>query len=285
MTEQPLVEISALDISFTTKSGRVDAVRGVSFTMGRERLGIVGESGSGKSLTARCLLGILPANAEVRSRHIVFDGIRVDTAGEAEMRRLRGRRIGMILQDPKYSLNPLLTVSQQLCEMFSIHRVGNRAEARAKAIDLLRAVGFTDADRVMASYPHELSGGMGQRAMIAMMLMTDPDLIVADEPTSALDVTVKLKVLDTMDRMVRERRMGLVLISHDLNLVAAYCDRILIMYRGRVVETLNSPDLAAARHPYTRALVDSLPRLDCQVDRLKTLDRGADWTRWENAGA
>jgi peptide/nickel transport system ATP-binding protein len=285
MTEQPLVEISELDISFATKAGRVDAVRGVSFIMGRERLGIVGESGSGKSLTARSLLGILPANAQIRARHIVFDGVRVDAAGETEMRRLRGRRIGMILQDPKYSLNPLLTVSQQLCEMFAIHRLGGRAEAKAKAVDLLRAVGFTDADRIMASYPHELSGGMGQRAMIAMMLMTDPDLIVADEPTSALDVTVKLKVLDTMDRMVRERRMGLILISHDLNLVAAYCDRILIMYRGRVVEKLDSADLAAARHPYTRALVDSLPRLDRPVDRLKTLDRGADWTRPENAGA
>jgi peptide/nickel transport system ATP-binding protein len=281
----PLVQVSDLRISFETRDGQVEAVKGVSFEMGRERLGIVGESGSGKSLTARSLLGVLPGEAKVTSTAMSFDGIPIDPQEKSALAGLRGRRIGMVLQDPKFSLNPLMTVSRQITEMYAIHRLGDRRQAREKAVSVLHSVGLTDHERVLGCYPHELSGGMGQRVMIAMMLMTDPDLIVADEPTSALDVTVKLRVLRTLDAMVRQRQMGLILISHDLNLVAEFCDRILVMYKGRIVDALAAAELAQTRHPYTRALLDSLPRLNHRVDRLRIFDREGHWNVQGDADA
>jgi peptide/nickel transport system ATP-binding protein len=193
------------------------------------------------------------------------------------MRAIRGRRIAMILQDPKFSLNPVMTVGRQVAEAYRIHTRASPAEARRRTLAMLEAVRIRDPARVFGLYPHEVSGGMGQRVMIAMMLIGDPDLLIADEPTSALDVTVAMQVLAIVDDLVGRRGMGLVFISHDLNLVAGFCDRILIMYAGRIVETCRARELNEARHPYTRALLESLPRIDAPRAELATMTRDAAW--------
>jgi peptide/nickel transport system ATP-binding protein len=193
------------------------------------------------------------------------------------MRAIRGARIGMILQDPKYALNPVKTVGRQIAEAFTVHRRASGREARERTLAMLDAVKIRDPRRVYDLYPHEVSGGMGQRVMIAMMLIPEPDLLIADEPTSALDVTVRLSVLRILDDLVSERGLGLLFISHDLNLVATFCDRVLIMYAGRVVESLPAAELPQARHPYTRGLLDSLPRPDAPRARLPVLTRDPAW--------
>jgi peptide/nickel transport system ATP-binding protein len=198
-------------------------------------------------------------------------------ASKATWRALRGRRMTMVMQDPKFSLNPVMTVGRQIMEAYRAHLPASRAEARDKTLAMLEAVQIRDPLRVFAAYPHELSGGMGQRAMIAMMLITDPDLLVADEPTSALDVTVQLQVLAILDRLVGERGMGLIFISHDLRLVASFCDRVLVMYAGKVVEEVKAKDLKAARHPYTQGLLGCLPSIGGSVRPLPTLRREAAW--------
>ena len=217
-----LVDVANLWISFPTQQGPAPAVRGVSFTLGVEKLGIVGESGSGKSLTARSILRLLPSNAEVSAERISFDGIDVMRATEAEMRAIRGRRAGLILQDPKFSLNPVMTAGEQIAEAWRAHRKGTRRQAREAALELLAQVQIRDPARVAGSYPHELSGGMGQRVMIAMMLAPDPELMIADEPTSALDATVQAEILRLVEDLVSRGGMGLILISHDLPLVSAF---------------------------------------------------------------
>jgi peptide/nickel transport system ATP-binding protein len=262
MTGAPLVEVEALRIAFRGDRGPVEAVRGVSFAVGRERLGIVGESGSGKSLTARALLGLTPPGARVSAQRLAFDGVDLRDADEATWRGLRGRRIGMVLQDPKFALNPVMRVGEQIGEALRAHgRVSARA-ARERVLDMLEAVRIRDPERVYRAYPHELSGGMGQRAMIAMMLIADPDLLIADEPTSALDVTVQQQVLSILDDLVARRGMALIFISHDLPLVASFCDRVLVMRRGEIVESCAANALDEARHPYTRSLLAAVPRLD-----------------------
>ena len=183
----------------------------------------------------------------------------------------------MVMQDPKFSLNPVMRVGDQIVEAYRLHSRAGRATARAKALEMLEAVRIRDPERVFQSYPHEVSGGMGQRIMIAMMLAPDPEILIADEPTSALDVSVRTEVLNIMDLLVRDRGMGLIFISHDLNLVAQFCDRVLIMYAGRIVETLPAQDLHQARHPYTQGLLNSLPRLDAPQDRLPVLQRQDSW--------
>ena len=272
-----LLEVENLRVSFATETGEVEAVRGVSFTLGRERLGIVGESGSGKTVTGRSVLRLIRPPGRIAADRMIFDGQDLMAAGEREMRALRGRRIGMVMQDPKYSLNPVMTVGEQLTEGLRRRDRTGRAEARRKAIAALEAVQIRDPDRVMGAYPHELSGGMGQRVMIAMMLIPEPDLLIADEPTSALDVTVQAEVLAILDGLVRERGMGLIFISHDLRLVARFCDRVLVMYRGRVVEEIAAADLMAARHPYTQGLLDCLPRIGGDRGPLPVLDRSGGW--------
>ncbi|MBP9184202.1 MAG: ABC transporter ATP-binding protein [Fuscovulum sp.] len=272
-----LLEVQNLRVTFDTETGPVEAVRGVSFSLGRERLGIVGESGSGKTMTGRAVLRLIRPPGRISADRMVFDGQDLIRASERDMRALRGKRIGMVMQDPKYSLNPVMTVGRQLTEGLRLRDGLGRRDATAKAIAALEAVQIRDPERVMEAYPHELSGGMGQRVMIAMMLIPEPDLLIADEPTSALDVTVQAEVLSILDNLVRDRGMGLIFISHDLRLVARFCDRVLVMYKGRIVEEIAARDLMAARHPYTQGLLNCLPRIGGPRAPLPGLDRTGAW--------
>ena len=274
-----LLSVKNLRVTFDTETGPVQAVRGVSFDLGRERLGIVGESGSGKTMTGRAVLRLIRAPGRIEADAMTFDSQDLMAASEPDLRALRGRRIAMVMQDPKFSLNPVMKVGAQLMEGLRQRDNAPRAEARAKAIAALEAVQIRDPERVMDSYPHELSGGMGQRVMIAMMLIPDPDLLIADEPTSALDVTVQAEVLNILDDLVKTRGMGLIFISHDLRLVARFCDRVLVMYKGKIVEELAAKDLLQAKHPYTQGLLNCLPRIGGSRGPLPALDRNADWAR------
>lgn len=274
-----LLSVKNLRVTFDTETGPVQAVRGVSFDLGRERLGIVGESGSGKTMTGRAVLRLIRAPGRIEADAMTFDGQDLMAASEPDLRALRGRRIAMVMQDPKFSLNPVMKVGAQLMEGLRQRDHATRAEARAKAIAALEAVQIRDPERVMEAYPHELSGGMGQRVMIAMMLIPDPDLLIADEPTSALDVTVQAEVLNILDDLVKTRGMGLIFISHDLRLVARFCDRVLVMYKGKIVEELAAKDLLQAKHPYTQGLLNCLPRIGGSRGALPALDRNADWAR------
>jgi peptide/nickel transport system ATP-binding protein len=274
-----LVDIENLHVAFRTDDGGwKDAVRGISFSLGREKLGIVGESGSGKSLTGRSLLGVLPPYAKMTADRLSFDGIDLQTATPRLRRSLRGGRMGMILQDPKFSLNPVMRVDAQIVEAI---RIGDKkisgSDAYRKALQTLEAVHIREPERVARLYPHELSGGMGQRVMIAMMVVREPDLLIADEPTSALDVSVRNQVLSILDELVTRRGMGLIFISHDLNLVSKFCDRVIVMYAGRIVETIEASRLHEATHPYTRGLLSCLPRIDGPLEPLPTLQREASW--------
>ena len=302
---ESLLAVEDLRVSFPSRDGGLtEAVRGVSFTLGRERLGIVGESGSGKSQTGRAILGLSAAEAQISARRLEFKGLDLLRCSAQRRRELRGGRIAMVLQDPKYSLNPVMSIGAQISETLRAHQQLSKAEARAKVLQALAAVSIDDPERVYKLYPHEVSGGMGQRAMIAMMLIAGPELLIADEPTSALDVTVQLQVLAILDKLVdgrtpldhrdamvvpqgerghlgrpgvSPRGMGLIFISHDLRLVASFCDRILVMYCGRVVEEVLAKDLQQAKHPYTRGLLNCLPLLGQARHPLPTLDRQAEW--------
>jgi peptide/nickel transport system ATP-binding protein len=274
-----LLDVRNLRVTFDTETGPVQAVRGVSFSLGRERLGIVGESGSGKTITGRAVLRLIRPPGRIEADEMTFDGQDILRASERDMRALRGKRIGMVMQDPKYSLNPVMSVGRQLTEGLRLRDGLGRADAEAKALAALKAVQIRDPERVLVSYPHELSGGMGQRVMIAMMLIPEPDLLIADEPTSALDVTVQAEVLSILDALVRDRGMGLIFISHDLRLVARFCDRVLVMYKGRVVEELAAANLMAAQHPYTRGLLNCLPRIGGPRAPLPGLDRTGAWAQ------
>ncbi|MDW9704781.1 ATP-binding cassette domain-containing protein [Sinorhizobium meliloti] len=273
----PLLTVEDLRVRFPTRTGVVEAVRGVSFTLGRERLGIVGESGSGKSQTGRAIMGLTPPHAEVTAKRLAFEGIDLLSASPKLRRDLRGKRIAMILQDPKYSLNPVMSIGRQIVETLRRHEKVGRAEARERALDMLAAVQIRDASRVFDLYPHEVSGGMGQRAMIAMMLVAGPELLIADEPTSALDVTVQLEVLAILDKLVAERGMGLIFVSHDLRLVSSFCDRVLVMYAGRIVEEIAASELGNAKHPYTRGLLNCMPVIGGDRHPLPVLDRKPEW--------
>ena len=272
-----LLSIEDLRVSFTTPKGVVEAVRGIDFELAQERLGIVGESGAGKSQTGRAILRLTSGNGRIDAKHMEFDGIDLLGVSERRMRSIRGNRISMIMQDPQYSLNPVMTVGSQIAEAYLVHANASKREARDRALDMLETVRIREPEKVYHLYPHEVSGGMGQRIMIAMMLIPEPDLMIADEPTSALDVTVQLQVLALLDDMVTQRGMGLILISHDLNLVASFCDRVLVMYGGRIMEALDAKDLHSAQHPYTRGLIDCLPRLDGSHEQLRVLQRDPAW--------
>jgi peptide/nickel transport system ATP-binding protein len=271
------LEVQDLSVRFAGRDGLVDAVRNVSFTLGREKLAIVGESGSGKSTVGRSLLRLHPASARIDATRLRFGDTDLLAASEREMRAIRGRRMSMIMQDPKYSLNPVMRVGDQVAEALLVHRKLPRAQARERVIAMLEAVRIRDPQRVYDSYPHEISGGMGQRIMIAMMLIPEPEVVIADEPTSALDVSVRMQVLAVLDELITQRGLGLIFISHDLNLVRSFCDRVLVMYAGRVVESIAAAELGNARHPYTRALLAAVPDLDRPRAVLPVLQRDPRW--------
>lgn len=274
-----LLELEQLQIRFPTAHGvPVEAVRGVSLRLERhERVGIVGESGSGKSLTGRALLGLVPYPGQVQAQRLQFAEQDLLRYSARQWRAVRGKRMAMILQDPKYSLNPVQRIGQQLQEALRL-RLGLRgAVLRQHTLAALEAVRIRDPLRVVRAYPHELSGGMGQRVMIAMMVAGGPELLIADEPTSALDVTVQLQVLAILDELTRQQGTGLLFISHDLNLVASFCDRVLVMYAGRIVEECRADTLLQAQHPYTRALLAANPDLNRPRAQLPTLQRDPSW--------
>ena len=273
-----LLEVRNLRVVYPGDDGDFHAVRNVSFTLGRERLGIVGESGSGKSTTGRAIMGLVAAPGRVTADVMRLGGD-IDLTGlsESGFRKLRGKRIAMVLQDPKYSLDPVMTVGDQIAETHRQHVRAGKAAARNATLEMLEAVQIRDPERVYRLYPHQVSGGMGQRVMIAMMLIARPDILIADEPTSALDVTVQTQVLAIMDNLVRSRGMGLILVSHNLHLVSSFCDRVLVMYAGQVVETCAAGDLANATHSYTKGLLAALPELGRRRAELPQLLRDPAW--------
>jgi len=273
----PLLDVRDLHVNFVNGRQSTPAVRGVSFQLGQEKLAIVGESGSGKSTVGRALLQLLPSKARVEASRMQFGTVDLLHASPARMREIRGKRISMIMQDPKYSLNPVVRVGEQIAEAWRSHHRGQHAAARQQALAMLEEVQIRDPERVYQLYPHEISGGQGQRVMIAMMLITEPELVIADEPTSALDVSVRLQVLTLLDELVKARGLGLIFISHDINLVRSFCDRVLVMYAGRVVESLAASELDRAQHPYTQGLMAALPDIDHRRSRLSVLQRHASW--------
>ncbi|EPJ91063.1 putative ABC transporter ATP-binding protein [Pseudomonas psychrophila] len=269
--------VEGLNVRFVNGQKETHAVRDVSFTLGREKLAIVGESGSGKSTVGRSLLKLHPSSTRITANTLQFCEVDLLSASEKAMQKIRGQRISMVMQDPKYSLNPVVKVGDQIAEAYLAHHKASRSEARERVMEMLEKVHIRDPKRVYGLYPHEVSGGMGQRIMIAMMVITRPEVIIADEPTSALDVSVRQQVLSVLEELVEEQEMGLIFVSHDLNLVRNYCDRVLVMYAGRVVESLAACDLQNAQHPYTRGLLAALPSMDSRRVRLPVLQRDPLW--------
>jgi oligopeptide transport system ATP-binding protein len=266
-----LLEVEELEVEFRTPDGVVRAVNGVSFTVsGGETLAVLGESGSGKSVTAQAVMGLLDTPpAFVTNGSVRFRGRDLLTAGDEERRRVRGRGMAMVFQDPLTALNPVFTVGFQLGEMFRVHEGADRGEARARALALLERVGIPSAGERLNDYPHHFSGGMRQRVVIAMALALGPDLLLADEPTTALDVTVQAQILDLLSGLRAETGMGIVLITHDLGVAAEVADRVAVMYAGRVVETGAAAEvLVSPRHPYTLGLLRSVPRGGRDAGRL-----------------
>jgi oligopeptide transport system ATP-binding protein len=269
-----LLSVTDLRTYFHTRSGVYRAVDGVSFSLERgETLGIVGESGSGKSVTCYSIMGLLPVPpARIESGTAVFDGTDLLHCTPAQARAIRGKRVAMIFQDPMTSLNPYMRISDQLIEPLLIHEKISKRDALARALAMLESVGINDAQKRIHLYPHEFSGGMRQRVMIAMALITHPELLIADEPTTALDVTVQAQILELIKKMQRELGMAVIFITHDLGVVSGLCDRVQVMYAGRIVETADTRTLfRSPRHPYTRALQKSIPSLQAKGTELYTI--------------
>ncbi|MFD8701445.1 ABC transporter ATP-binding protein [Kitasatospora sp. NPDC059648] len=270
----PLLEVEDLHIEFHTRDGVAKAVNGVSYSVAAgETLAVLGESGSGKSVTAQAVMGILDTPpGKITAGRILFRGEDLLTMSPKLRRTVRGQRIAMIFQDALSALNPVLSVGYQLGEMFRVHQGLSRTEARAKAVELMDRVRIPAAGQRVGDFPHQFSGGMRQRIMIAMALALEPDLIIADEPTTALDVTVQAQVMDLLADLQAEFNMGLILITHDLGVVADVADKIAVMYAGRIVETAPVHELyARPAHPYTRGLLDSIPRLDQKGQNLHAI--------------
>ena len=271
---RPLLQVENLHTSFHTRHGIVRAVHDVSFSLNKgETLGIVGESGSGKSVTCYSMMRLIPQPpGKIEQGKALFDGIDLLSCSEEQLRGIRGKRISMIFQDPMTSLNPYLKIEDQLIEPLLIHEQISRDAAVQRAIEMLKAVGVPAAEERIKAYPHQFSGGMRQRVMIAMALITKPDLLIADEPTTALDVTVQAQILDLIKKMQKEMGMAVILISHDLGVVSGFCDRVNVMYAGRVVESASIADIfAKTQHPYTRALKKSIPALQPKGVDLYTI--------------
>jgi oligopeptide transport system ATP-binding protein len=261
-----VLKVEGLEVRFGTARGTVHAVNGVSFEVGAgETLGLVGESGCGKSVTSLAILGILARNGRVTAGKALFEGRDLLKLSDAELRKVRGREIAMIFQDPMTSLNPVLTIGRQIREALETHFGTHRKEADTRAAELLDSVGIPSARARLKDYPHQFSGGMRQRAMIAMALACEPKLLIADEPTTALDVTIQAQILDVLRKLVEERRTALLLITHDLGVVAGMCERVNVMYAGMIFETGSAEQVFAhPRHPYTLGLLQSVPRLDAK---------------------
>ncbi|MEV0193558.1 ABC transporter ATP-binding protein [Kitasatospora purpeofusca] len=267
----PLLEVKDLHVEFHTRDGVAKAVNGVNYSVAAgETLAVLGESGSGKSVTAQTIMGILDMPpGKISQGQILFRGQDMLAMSEENRRQIRGQKIAMIFQDALSSLNPVMTVGAQLGEMFRVHRGASKKEAREKAIELMERVRIPAARQRVGDYPHQFSGGMRQRIMIAMALSMEPDLIIADEPTTALDVTVQAQVMDLLAELQAEYNMGLILITHDLGVVADVADKIAVMYAGRIVETAPVHELYAnPAHPYTKGLLRSIPRLDQKGQEL-----------------
>ena len=270
----PLLSVTDLRTYFHTRSGVYRAVDGVSFSLERgETLGIVGESGSGKSVTCYSIMGLIPTPpGRIESGTALFDGVDLLHCTPAQSRAIRGKRVAMIFQDPMTSLNPYMRISDQLIEPLLIHEKLSRSAARHRALAALESVGINDAEKRIHLYPHEFSGGMRQRVMIAMALITKPELLIADEPTTALDVTVQAQILELIKKMQRELGMAVIFITHDLGVVSGLCDRVQVMYAGRIVESADTRTLFhSPRHPYTRALQRSIPSLQPKGTELYTI--------------
>lgn len=263
--------ISARNLTVRYARATTSAVNAVDLELSSGRLGIVGESGSGKSTVGRALLGLLPPSATVDADTLSFEGQDLRGVSERGYRKLRGKDMALIMQDPRYSLNPVRSIGFQVMEAAKLHLGLRGKAARDAAAEMLAQVRIRDVNTVMDLYPHQISGGMGQRVMIAMMLIAKPRLVIADEPTSALDVSVRAEVLGLLDALVREQGAALVLISHDIRMVAAFCDEVAVMYKGRIVETLR--DMSQAQHPYTLGLLSSIPDPANPVGRLEVPDR------------
>ena len=276
--DQPLLEIEQLCVSAKSAQGRTEIVKGLNLRLGRERLAVVGESGSGKSMTFRSLLGLVPSNIQVEAASIKLMGQRIDHLDAKGLRRLRGSQIGMVVQDPRQGFDPCQTIGAQIVEMLKCHGKGNSANLKAKVHELLADVHIRDPRQVADLYPHQVSGGMAQRAMLAMVLSAEPKLLIADEATSALDAVVRYRILELIDEQVKLRGMGLVLISHDLTLVGRYADRVAVMYAGRVMEELTCDgSVMQPKHPYTQGLMACRPSVRHLHQSLPVLIRDPSW--------
>ncbi|ARJ40921.1 peptide ABC transporter ATP-binding protein [Pantoea alhagi] len=269
MATEPLIIADNL----TIHSHVTPLVRQVSFTLGRERVALVGESGSGKSLTARSLMGLLAPGLHLQARQLQVAGRDALTLNEKRWSQLRGSELAMVMQDPKYALNPTRTIGWQVEEPLRLHHRLSRAERREKVTGMLAAVGLPQPVQLMTRYPHQLSGGMGQRVMLAIALIADPQFLIADEPTSALDHAMRDQVLALIRRLVEERNMGLLLISHDLQQVSEHCERVMVMYKGQLLDNLPAAELPRATHPYTRTLWSCRPSKATHGQLLPVLDR------------
>ena len=286
MRDETLLAVEGLEIRFPTPRGELHAVRGVSFAVRRgEMFGIVGESGCGKTATGRAILKLVPRPGRIAGGRILYHGEDLAPSRESDMRRLRGRRIGMVFQDPSEALNPLFTVGQQLHGIMRRHRIATGAAARERTFALLDELGLPQPADTVRRYPHQLSGGMQQRVMLAMALCAEPDLLVADEPTAALDLTIQSQILDLLFRLREERGLTIVFISHDLGLVAEACERVAVFYLGRIVEEGSSEDVfRRGRHPYTRGLLASLPDRRTHGRALHVIPGAVDALVGEPAG-
>jgi len=265
-----LLDIDAIRIEFPSRRGTLTAVDGISLALEKgEILGVVGESGAGKSTIGNAVIGLLEAPGRLAGGQVRLDGRRIDALGPAEQRKIRGRRIGMIFQDPLTSLDPLQTVESQLVETIQVHLRLSQAQAQARAVDLLRQVGIDEPELRVKQYPHQFSGGMRQRVVIALALCCEPEVIIADEPTTALDVSIQAQILDLLRRLCKEKQVGMIIITHDMGVIADITDRVAVLYRGRLVEQgptakiLGNPD-----HPYTRSLISAVPRPDVKLHRF-----------------
>jgi peptide/nickel transport system ATP-binding protein len=268
---KPLLRVEDLTIRLGSGATLVDSL---TFDLRAERVALVGESGSGKSLTARAVLGLVRQPLSVTAARLELDAFDLRTASAPEWARLRGSTVSLMLQDPRFSLNPVIRVGRQIDEILTLHGKATAVTRRDRIRDMLSAVGLDATRRILDAYPHQLSGGMGQRVMLAMMLINGPRLLIADEPTSALDAGLRDQVLELMMNLVEKRRMGLLLISHDLPQVARYCERVLVMYQGRIVDRCSAASLPHASHPYTRTLWNCRPTGGTYGTELPVLDRG-----------